>query len=544
MTQRSPPNQANSNFGAQSLAAANNENICSICEKAMMFDSQECDKILNCSHIFHRVCVEQALSTSAECPHCRLPCELTDLRIYNAQSNTTGNTSIEMTTRDNIPNVPKRIRQVGRGKGRGAMASRPMTRNLSKALFADRDGTPRQSLGNLVEMEDQFSPRGDINSQSVSFPNIPDNDDIRLRSRTQVEIDYSRIDSMIENSISRIFRNLNLQSNPFVHPTQGAVQDQPVPIGDAIGGPEIFLQSNGHRRRPSSGQIDQFIRPEKLTAIIQNWNVKFDGSSTGLTVEEFLYRVKSLTQEHFENNFAVICKNLPVLLTGKAREWYWRYHKQVDSIEWTSFCAALKCQFKDMRSSFELKEEIRNRKMRPGENFETFYDSVCSILDRLAQPLPEEELVEILVRNLRPEIRHELLYVPIFTIAHLRNLVQKREKLFEDESYRRNTQLKQQFNPSMTNRRNIAEVEQSDEFPSDPNTEVCVDAVNYSANPPRCWNCDQTGHFWDDCVQPRTVFCYGCGTKKVYKPQCVRCAERKLAVSKNFIRQNQPQKQT
>lgn len=283
------------------------------------------------------------------------------------------------------------------------------------------------------------------------------------------------------------------------------------------------------------------MRPEKVTSIVQNWNVKFDGSSSGLTVEEFLYRIKSLTEEHFNNNFHLICKNLPVLLTGKAREWYWRYHKQVDSIEWGSFCAALKCQYKDMRSNYDIKEEVRNRKMKPGETFESFYESVCSIIDRLEQPMAEEELVEILVRNLRPDIRHELLYVPVFTIAHLRNLVQKREKLFADDYYRKNVPMKSQHTVNSGGRKLVGEIAKSEEFLSEPNSESCVDAIGLRPEVAKCWNCGEAGHFWEDCLQNRSIFYYGCGSKNVYKPQCIRCSSKKPGNSKNYSRQNPPQ---
>lgn len=132
--------------------------------------------------------------------------------------------------------------------------------------------------------------------------------------------------------------------------------------------------------------------------------------------------------------------------------------------------------------------------------------------------------------------------MPVFTITHLRNLVQRREKLFADESYRKNVLSKPQFNQNTAPRRNIAELDNSEELTSDPNSQNCIDAVNFSSNSPKCWNCDQIGHFWDDCVQSRTVFCYGCSTKNVYKPQCARCAEKKLGISKNFPRQNTSQK--
>lgn len=79
----------------------------------------------------------------------------------------------------------------------------------------------------------------------------------------------------------------------------------------------------------------------------------------------------------------------------------------------------LKHQYKDFKSNYDLKKEIRNRKMKPNETFETFYESVSSLLDKLEIHISETELIEILTRNLRPGIRHELLFVPIFSIIFI-----------------------------------------------------------------------------------------------------------------------------
>lgn len=39
-----------------------------------------------------------------------------------------------------------------------------------------------------------------------------------------------------------------------------------------------------------------------------------------------------------------------------------------------------------------------------------------------------------------------------------------------------------------------------------------------------CWNCEERGHSWQDCcVATRNIFCYGCGARNVYRPQCQRC---------------------
>ena len=61
-----------------------------------------------------------------------------------------------------------------------------------------------------------------------------------------------------------------------------------------------------------------------------------------------------------------------------------------------------------------------------------------------------------MIRNLRPEIRQELLYVPIHSISHLRKLVQMREEFLNDEHVRKNLAYRPN---SLAPRRHIAEVE-------------------------------------------------------------------------------------
>ncbi|XP_041451932.1 ubiquitin carboxyl-terminal hydrolase 14-like [Drosophila obscura] len=51
-----------------------------------------------------------------------------------------------------------------------------------------------------------------------------------------------------------------------------------------------------------------------------------------------------------------------------------------------------------------------------------------------------------------------------------------------------------------------------------------------------CWNCEATGHRYQDCDSPvRRVFCYGCGKADTYKPSCKKCNS-----SKNWVARVQP----
>lgn len=230
---------------------------------------------------------------------------------------------------------------------------------------------------------------------------------------------------------------------------------------------------------------------------------------------------------NFNGDFSVVCKNMHILLTGKARDWFWRYHKQVESIVWTEFCEALRFQYRDFKSSFDIREEIRNRKQKPNETFDEFFDAITVVMDKLPHSMSEGEVIEILTRNLRPEIRQDLLYIPIHSLPHLRKLVQMRENFLADEHVRKNLSLRNQ-NPNVSARRYVNELDFSEK-----NSDNFVEAFERSENK-SCWNCQQIGHHWHDCLADRTVFCYGCGTKDVYKPKCIKCQAKKQNISKNL----------
>ena len=61
-----------------------------------------------------------------------------------------------------------------------------------------------------------------------------------------------------------------------------------------------------------------------------------------------------------------------------------------------------------------------------------------------------------------------------------------------------------------------------------------VNAIQNQDKVLRCYDCDEIGHYWYDCLKARTIFCYGCGAKNTYKPQCSTCSSKKINLTKNW----------
>lgn len=559
-------------------------NLCSVCTE-LLDDTQDCVIIQECCHVFHRICIETSLQSSSSCPVCKRACQLNELRKYPFQSSVIPNTeALTPNQSSDNPRNPLSFKPSQRGKPRGAKAHHYKTRSQARSICQDgHNNTQDNSLYSAEPV-----PLNQTNLEELPPPNSTQAMSPCHVNTSDTNVDYHRINRMIEQNLARVLGTLNL----LPHPEQNHV---PIPGNDSIpnpqdqnsnrtqviqnghvhtqmsgGNPNSHIQyahvpqyapyntttqaniGNAYRQNPSSpltsahgpnpNELSNHSYPvrlpfaiDKITSIVQNWNLKFDGSQNGLDVDEFLYRVRSLTFENFNGDFTLICKNLQMLLSGNAKRWFWRYHKQVQLIEWDDFCEAIRSQYQNCKTAFDLREEIRNRRQKPGETFEAFIDAVSTIIDKLPSPMSETELIEVLTRNLRPEIRQDLLYVSVHSISHLRKLVQKREHFLSDEHVRRNLTVRGGNVPGP--RRLVAEIDGKEEMTNESQNEKTDLSVNALVQPPRkpkCWNCDDSGHNWEDCLQERRVFCYGCGAIGVYKPNCDKCRARKLNSSKNL----------
>lgn len=89
--------------------------VCSLCKETMN-TGQECIVISECTHPFHKSCIETHLATASECPVCQRACELSELR------------SIVIASRP-PPNA-----STTRGRGRGSITRQYCTRSTTRNL--------------------------------------------------------------------------------------------------------------------------------------------------------------------------------------------------------------------------------------------------------------------------------------------------------------------------------------------------------------------------------------------------------------------------
>lgn len=195
-------------------------------------------------------------------------------------------------------------------------------------------------------------------------------------------------------------------------------------------------------------------------------------------------------------------------------------------------------QYSPTDTDLETFDKIRSRKQRPGESFAKFSVAISLLASRLRNPLSEPERLEHLRANMSVGLKNALLFHPTRSVHELQELAKRFEKLASLQSDRA---------PQLSRR--ISEIDSNpyidqysqDRFPvptTDTNLaeQYTIEAVSKPSAPiPNrvdfliCWNCDDMGHTYADCVvSTRNVFCYGCGAKNTYKPSCAKCTPGNL----------------
>lgn len=460
-----------------------------------------------CGHFFHKSCFHRCAKSNPNCPICKNRLIVSTPLIPTTPVNNPSSLPPAMNTRSQTQ------RAINFDANRSANQTSPPSTLPSQ---------PPQQMNSSMTSESSADQSEQIRLLVSSAVSAQQTEIVSSLSRT--------LTSLIEKNIEEGFRRLNVFSNSANHKALPTNEPQNPPSNVSMRTlPDVEqqtleqllgLQSNPNQpngpnnsgmnmsgRETLSGTGISF-RPDRIGHIISNWKVRFSGDVRGMSVDNFIYRVRALTTQTLNGNFDLLCDHISTLFEAKANDWFWRYHQTVPQIKWPDLCVALRKQYKDSRTDVDFREMIRDRKQKVGETFDSFYEAIVDIADRLTEPLSEKVLVEILRRNLLGEIQHEILNLKINTVSDLRDICRRREFFLQDIGRRQHFQkpLPRKYVNGIDN----------ENLELQPNEELSAIALI-------CWNCRQTGHRYQDCLQERRVFCYGCGAINMYKPKCPDC---------------------
>lgn len=293
--------------------------------------------------------------------------------------------------------------------------------------------------------------------------------------------------------------------------------------------------------RDSNNQTTVAHRKYPTHLQVQKWNINFNPNSKDtIPIEQFLYRVEHLARVYKISHDEMV-NDVQFLLSGEACQYYWLLIKTTANLNWECLKEALITRFKDRKTDFDIKFELHNRKQNvPRESFLEFYNAVLTISYTLKIPLPDIDLIDLLMRNMRDGLTISLAGESFSSIQAL----VKRCVALED-SWNRIGYVPENV---LQRRKNVSEVGLVQSLNTNvgsfvepvPNyssfdSSVAALAQSYqnfnknSASVPNnrsCWNCDVVGlHHWMDCPEStKRKFCYGCGAKNVMKPNCVKCS--------------------
>lgn len=250
---------------------------------------------------------------------------------------------------------------------------------------------------------------------------------------------------------------------------------------------------------------------------IKDWKLSYDGTTS---VSDFLFKVDTLCERN-QCTDDFILSNFPMFLSGKADTWYWQFIKQNPNYNYTFLRYALTKEFGQLESDHEIMMRISLRKQHAKETYDEFHSSLVSMNLRMRDPISERSLIDIIKRNVNPNLKMLLFNSPARNLEDLRDQARKAERVLLEN--------KNQF-VTIGSSKHINEIEvDCDNFNTTDNyIDPQVDAISLSrlSQKPdyskiKCWNCLNNGHSYIYCPEEkRNIFCYKCGQQGVVTTKC------------------------
>lgn len=294
--------------------------------------------------------------------------------------------------------------------------------------------------------------------------------------------------------------------------------------------PNNVQNDRGIERRSSNNFRNNTFKKISMT----HWNIKFSGDGTGLSLNDFLSQLRmwARSQEVLE---AELMSSIFLLLNGPALTWYRAYQFRFNTFQ--ELVRGLRSQFLPPDYDHFLKLEIMNRYQGSDENFGIYLSAMEMLFQDLSKELTEVEKLDIIRRNMLPYYAEKLALIQIINLAQLTHYCQEIDRvkfLTEKRKESMSQSSKTLLEPAFSYLRTRKVANRVNEIVEETNVENLIDNdvcamnqesrnFNYGSSNIKCYNCDKTGHFWNNCPQPHRDRCYKCGEKDTRTFKCIKC---------------------
>lgn len=209
--------------------------------------------------------------------------------------------------------------------------------------------------------------------------------------------------------------------------------------------------------------------------------------------------------------------------------------------DWVTFEARIRFRFGNPNQDQGNRQRIYDRKQQRGETFIAFVSDIERMNKLLTKPLSKRRKFEVIWENMQQRYRSKL---ACFTVSSLDELVRLSHRIdatdpslhpvgqrhtinnLEAGSDQQETESEEELNvidrrqqrqpdgrPFRTHDRQLRQQDRSRQGGR-------TDAAPETTRLPLCWNCRQHGHFWRECREAKTTFCYVCGNPGKISSTC------------------------
>lgn len=285
--------------------------------------------------------------------------------------------------------------------------------------------------------------------------------------------------------------------------------DEPEDTGESYSTPVV-----NHVENPLC--VQQVPKTYNLNSL----NLKYRGDTC---VRVFITRLEELRVARKIPN-DIIFDGFPDILEGPALYWF-RANKTNFSC-YKDVIQSLGDDFDIPDLDHKLLAEIRQRTQAKSETIVVFLSIMVGMFSRLRKTLSEDEQLDIILRNIRPEYSMELALHDIISIDQLKFVCKKLElakaKAIDfKEPLLTNDSLAPDF--TYSNKSRNSNPKQLNTNFGNPKPKPIASLNSKDNKSLHCFRCGMNNHNTNKCLKSRDLVCFKCGNKGVKTPECTKC---------------------